>query len=801
MLRSYIKIAWRTIIKSGFHSAINIFGLSIGIAFTLLIGAYVWQELQVNRNLKNADRQYIIQSKWKDPNMGFEIATLGPLAKELKQQYPTLVANYYRFDGITSTVSKGHKHFKEDLQVCDTTMLNMFGFPLAYGDANTAFKDPFSVIITEEKAIKYFGKTDVVGQPLNIENFSGSNHDFVITAVMKNPPENSVTHLNAANDNQFYIPESCLQFFGRDMNNWRNNQIVSYVELQEGITPQALTEPVQQLLKTNTTPEVVANFQPYLVPLKTYYLTVNNGLVQKMLYTVSLVALFILIMAVINFVNISISKSSSRIKEIGVRKALGGMRKQLMLQFITETIILVSISTAFALIIYHLANPVLSDILGKKIHPLLSFPATFIVIPIGLISFIGLLAGLYPALVLSALKTSDSLKGKLVSIKENILLRKSLVGFQFFTASIVFIGAIIVSKQVALFFSKDLGYNKEFIVSAQLPRDWSAQGVQKMRTVRDELSKLLQVSNVTLSYEVPNGANSGSIPFYVEGTDSTHTVATQSLITDEHYLETFKIPLKAGSFFSSPYNPTDSFKTIINETAAKAFGFNDPNDAVGKKILGQGGPAITICGVTKDFHFGSMQQQIQPVAFINVDLAKAYRFLSIKIRPGNITASLEAIQKQWNTLLPGAPFEYTFMDDTLKKLYQSEIQLKKASQTATVIAMLIVVLGVVGLTSVSIQKRTREIGIRKVLGAASLNIIALFLKEFVPVVVAAGIISIPVAYFIMQEWLNDYTYRIMITAQPFIISIFFLALLTIILTGVQIAKASTNNLVKNLRTE
>ena len=801
MFNNYIKIAWRNIVKNRFHSVINVFGLSIGIGFTLLIAAYVWNELEVNKHLKNNDNQYIIQSNWKDPNLGYSVASVGPLAKELKEQYPTLVANYYRFDGITSNVSKGNKHFRESLQVCDTTMFTMYDFPLRHGDAKTAFKDPFSVVITGEKALKFFGKTDVVGQTVTIESFSGTKHDFVVTGVLEKIPENSVTHLNKENDNQIYIPETCLKFFGRDMNNWLNVQIVSYIELQKGVSPASLKKPIAQLLKVNTIPQISENLEPILIPLKEYYLTVDNGLVKKMLYTVSFIAIFILLMAVINFVNISISKSSSRIKEIGVRKVLGGMRKQLMFQFIIETIFLVMIATVFALIIYQVASPFVSDILGKQIPALFTFPASFALVPVGLVIFIGLLAGMYPAFVLSTLKAADSIKGKLATVRENIVLRKTLVGFQFFTASVVFIGAIIVSKQVSLFFSKDLGYDKEFIISAQLPRNWSAEGVLKMRTVRNEFSKLPQVASATLSYEVPNGMNSGSIPFYVKGTDLTKTIATLQLTTDELYTDTYKIPLVAGSFFRKPYNPTNSFKTVINKSAAKAFGFKDGGDAIGKEILAQGGPPVTICGVTKDFHFGSMQQKIQPIAFINVDLGKIYRFLSFKIKPGNLAASIEALQTKWASLLPGAPFEYTFMDDTLKKLYQSELQLQKAAQAATVLALIIVVLGVVGLTSVSVQKRTKEIGIRKVLGAPTLNIISLFLKEFLPVILLAGIISVPFALHIVRAWLNDYTYRIPITPQPFLISIIFLTLITTVIIGFHIAKAGIESPVKHLRSE
>ncbi len=212
MFKNYFKIAWRNIIKSKFYSAVNIVGLSTGIAFTLLIGAYVWSELQVNKNLKNADRQYIIQSKWKDPNQGIELTTLGPLAKSLREQYPNLIANYFRWDGVTSNVSKGNKSFREGLQIGDSTMLNMYGFTLLHGNPKTAFDGPFSLVITADKAKKYFGQTDVVGQTLTIESFSGSKHDFIITGILKKPSKNSITYLNDDNDNQFYVSSGNISF-------------------------------------------------------------------------------------------------------------------------------------------------------------------------------------------------------------------------------------------------------------------------------------------------------------------------------------------------------------------------------------------------------------------------------------------------------------------------------------------------------------------------------------------------------------------------------------------------------------
>jgi putative ABC transport system permease protein len=322
MFKNYLKIACRNIIKSRFHSLVNIIGLATGIGFTLLIGGYIWTQLQVNTGLKNEDRQYILQSKWKEPNMGYELATLGPLAKELKENYPNLVANYYRFDGVTSNVTKGDKSFREDIAICDSTMLNMYGLTLLQGDAKTAFEGPFSVIISGDKAMKYFNRTDVVGQTLSIENFSGSKHDFIITGVLKKPVKNSVTSLNDDNNNQFFISDNNLTFFGRNMA-WTNPNIASYIELQKGITPQQLVNPIADLVKQNAAPQTIENMMPYVVSLKIYYVDANNGLVKKMLYALSAIAIFILLMAVINFINMSVSRSATRMREIGIRKVLG----------------------------------------------------------------------------------------------------------------------------------------------------------------------------------------------------------------------------------------------------------------------------------------------------------------------------------------------------------------------------------------------------------------------------------------------------------------------------------------------
>ena len=289
MLNNYYKTAIRAIARNRFQAALNIFSLATGIAFTLMIAAYIWSEWRVNRGLWHADRQYILATTWKDPNMGYPVATVGPLAKALKENYPGLVAGYYRFDGVISTVSSGDKHFREDIQMGDSTLLTLYGFSLLYGDAHTALSEPFTVVITADKAIKYFGRADVVGQDLIIENFSGGKQPFRITGVLPEPTRNSVTWLNEANNNRIFLSTANLAWFGRNMD-WPNNHIVSYVELQEGVRPEAMAQPVKHLVDLNAPPDIAANMQVTLTPLTAYYLIGNGGAVQKMLVTLSLLS-------------------------------------------------------------------------------------------------------------------------------------------------------------------------------------------------------------------------------------------------------------------------------------------------------------------------------------------------------------------------------------------------------------------------------------------------------------------------------------------------------------------------------
>ena len=703
--------------------------------------------------------------------------------------------------GSPLRVTKGDKSFREGIQLGDSTLLSMFGFTLLHGNAATALKEPYSAVISEQTAIKYFGKTDVVGESLTIQSFSGGKREFAVTGVLKNMPENSVINLNENNNNTVFIPVNTYLYFGRNaFDDWNNSALPSYIELKEGANLASLDKAINQLVQTHAPDGIKENLKIHAVSLSDYYIQKNNATVKRMLYMLSFVGLFILLMAVVNFINIAIGSSGNRIKEIGVRKVMGSMRSHLIMQFLAESVILVLFATTLAVATYPFAKNLFASMVGKQMLSLAALPVYFLFIPLLLVIVIGVLAGLYPALVLSSLKTVDSLKGKLKTANEKVWLRKLLIGFQFSIALLVLIAAAVVTQQVNFFFTSNLGYNKEYVVASQVPRDWSKEGVQKMKTIRNELAAMPQVSEATISYEIPNGNNGGSPTVYRPGTDSTLAVSMQSLVTDENYLKTYGIKLSDGEFFDN--RQLDSGKVIISEKAVAALGFKNASQAIGQQLRIANDPTVfTIKGVVNDFQFNSMQSGTGPIIFFNVYDGILHRYLSFKLKPGNIQASVEAIQKKWSMLMPGSSFEYIFMDDALKKMYANELQMKRAAYTATVLSIIIVLLGVLGLVSLSIHKRVKEIGIRKVLGASIQNILFLFVKEFVFIMLVAGAIACPLAYWMMSNWLNNYASHINVSAVLLIAAVATLAAITILLICLQAAKAAITKPVKNLRTE
>ncbi|NLR59844.1 FtsX-like permease family protein [Chitinophaga polysaccharea] len=801
MIKNYFLVAWRNITKHRFFAMVNVCGLAIGITFVLLIGVFAWGEWQVNRFIKSSDRIFLLKSKWANPETGVEFATLGPLTKALQDNYPTLIEKAYAHDAITVVVTVGDKPYREGVHPGDSTLFDVFNFPVLYGDPRTALDKPNAVVLTEKKANQFFGKSDVVGKLLKIQSFDGRNDNFEITAVIKDLPFNTVTNY-AKPGNEIFLAPASVRYFGRTFgfNSWQSPNIVGYVLLKPGVKPEQLKGPLATLIKTNATPEIQKALEVHPVALKDCYLSMYKGLAGRMVAIFSLVALFILLMAIINFVNISVGNSLTRLKEIGVRKAMGSRKRQLILQFITESVLVVTFSFIVSVALFFVLQPMFVQLIGKPLPSLASFPVWFASLPVMIILVTGLLAGLYPAFVLSAQPSVAALKGKLKNVQEKLVFRRSLVIVQFVTAIVVFIVAIVIDKQVSFFFHTDLGYDKDHIVTVPVPRDWTATGVKHMERMRDEFRAMTEIKDASFSYEITDGWSSGAYMVYRAENDSSTAVSMTSVISDERFPTTYNIKMKEGAFYNGA--AADSSKLVITEAAARSLGWKDPAEAMNKPVrIHNINTVMYVSGVVKDFHFGTMKEAIAPVCFIDVRFNNIYRYLSFRLGSGNPSRQIAALERKWREVFPDAPFDFKFLDDSIAQLYETETQMQKAARVATVVSLMIVLLGVLGIVTLSIARRSKEMGIRKVLGATSANIISLFVKEFSWIMVISNVVAWPLAWYLCHRWLMDYAYRVDIGVEPFLmVGMLLLVLVFVVITGMTRRLAATNP-VKSLSTE
>ena len=784
-------------------SLLNIFCLVIGITFSMLIGIFVIHEENVNADIKNISNQYVIKSKWKQDNIGLEITTLGPLAKTMKDEYPGLVANYYRFDPVVNIVSVADKHFRTQISVGDTTLVSMYGFKLLYGNPNQAFRNNQSAVVTEDFAKKFFNTTDAIDKVITIQTPSdGMKHDFVITAVLKNMPVNSIANYTSI-PYQVYIPMDANQYFqgGDKGDNWANVFMVSMIELKKGITAKDLEKPFAQILEKYQPPFIKGNLKIQLAAMDNYYLKSNNSAVQKMLSTLSLIAGFILLLAIINFININIGTSSYRLKEIGLRKVFGSAKLQLIVQYLTESLVIAIIAATLSLALYELLLPVFNDLLHTTLNHFWQFNLANISFLLLLVIVVGFISGIYPAFILSASNVITAVKGKIDAAKGDLILRKTLLVIQFTLAIIVFISAMNISRQVSYFFNKDLGYKKEQVmIISSLPRQWDSLGIIKMENIKNELTQIPEVKSISLSYDIPDGNGAGYTSAF--SGNNANPLSIQMIAADEDFAKAYSLQLKEGIFLKYDNGNYIPGKVVLNETAEKMLGLTA---AAGKtiRIGASDGPLLTIAGVVKDFNFESLQKNVQPViiADVNEPFTRQYRYFSVKLNTSNINTTINSLQDKWKTLFPDTGFEYSFMDDKFQSLYQSELQLKKAATIGTILNLVIVFLGIFGVVAFTLAKRTKEIAVRKVLGADISNIIMLFIKDYALLIFLSNIIAWPLAYIISNHWLENYAYRIKQDIFPFLFVAVFTFAIAVILITVQCFKAAIANPVKSLKAE
>jgi putative ABC transport system permease protein len=783
-------------------SLINISCLAIGITFSLLIGIFVLNEKAVNADLKHADNQYILKSKWKVKGMGMEITTLGPLPRVLRDKYPSLVANYYRYNPVTNVISAGDLHFKEDIAIGDTGFVSRDGFKLLYGDPNHAFIDRHSAVITETMARKLFDKADPLGKTISLNTTLGQQQNFTVSAVLKDLAKNSVTNYVGDTYN-VYLPFDGSIYYGPPMDaigKWNDAYEVGMIELQPGVTPKDLERPIKQLVTGNTAPPISQNLRVELAPVRNYYLQDNNGAVNKMTGILSLVAGFILLMAVINFTNINIGTSSYRLKEIGLRKVFGGTKKALVSQYLVESVVLTCVSAVLSLILYAALSPLFDQMLNTRLTPLWRFDLPEVLFLLVLVFGVGVIAGIYPAFVLSASNTVNAVKGKINSAREGLALRKVLLVVQFSIAMIIFVCALNVSKQVGHVFDKDLGYSKDQVmVLTAFPKQWDSLGTARMERIRDGLKQLPQVTDASMSFEIPNRVPPAISALLPEGSSTGQPMNILSPDVDNHYAATFGLHVIQGSFFGQGQGGYVPHQCVLNQAALKAFGWTN---AVGKKVKWvTGNIDFTVAGVVKDFNYSSVQDAVLPVVFMNTKDAWSYRYVSLKINGPVDNKTVDIVRAKWKELSPNAPFEYTFMDDKFAALYRSELQLKKASGLATVLNMVIVFMGIFGVMAFTLARRSKEMALRKVLGANVKNIITLFVRDYALLILVANIIAWPLAYSFTNKWLESYAYRIHQDLGPFVLVGACTFLMAFALIAVQCFKVAVANPAERLRTE
>ena len=807
MIKNYFKTALRNLFKNKFYTSINIIGLAAGLATCLLIFLYVLDELSYDRYNKKADRIFRVNNEIKFggnyADLAVAPALMGPtMVKEFPavQQY-TRLRWYGGF-----LVRKGNQNLREGrVGYGDSTLFDVFSFPILDGDSRTALREPHSLVLTETMAKKYFDRTNVVGETMLI-NDTGN---YKITAVIKDIPPQSHFYFD------FFVP--FIDDPDSRSPNWLSENYNTYVVLRERSDAEKLAPELNKMMDRYVGPEIkdVINLslddfkksggyiRASFTPLTDIHLHSNkiaelwgNGNMQ-FVYIFSAVAVFILLIACVNFMNLSTARSSNRAKEVGVRKVLGSLRKNLIQQFLTESVLISFIALLLSILLAWLLLPYFNQLAGKSIHVNALFQPSMLASLVALMLAVGLLAGSYPAFFLSAFQPIIVLKGKLAAGFKRSWLRNALVVFQFFISIVLIIGTIVIYTQLDYIRSKDVGFNRKQVLVINSTDALRNQAV----TFKNELLQISGVENATLSGYLPVNYNRSNDAFFTSpALDQKTAMSSQIWGVDENYIPTLNMKVIQGRNFSPQY-PTDSTAVVINEAAAK---FLNTKDILDKKlyriedIQTKKLDVLHIIGVVKDFNFSSLRQVVTPLVFA---LRKETGNISIRISTAKIPSIISQIETKWKALAPNLPLDYSFMDEQFNKLYTTEQETGRIFITFALLAILIACLGLFGLVTYAAEQRTKEIGIRKVLGADVSNIVAMISKDFLKLVLIASVIAFPIAWWAMHKWLQDFAYRVNISWWVFAFAAATAIIIALLTISFQAIKAAVANPVKSLRTE
>ncbi len=786
MLQNYLKITFRNLWKYKTFSTINLLGLTVGLASFMLIALWVKDETSYDRFHEFAPRLYrvMMNASFSDGSIATQSATPGLLGQALRDEVPEL-AYATTMDSWTNTlVGYENQMVKEEGRYVEPDFLKMFSFPLLKGDKETALSSPNGIVISQRLADKLFPGAEAMGKVLKIANFS----EYTVMGVMQNLPKNSIFNF------EFLLPFSAFLQNNEWAKAWENNGLETFVMLDEGTDFQTVNDKIKDVVKNHGDQD---NAELFLQPLTDVYLKSDyeNGVYSgggrmANVRLFGIIALLILLIACINFMNLSTARAAVRAKEVGVRKVIGAGRLVLTFQFIGEALLMCLMAAGAALAVVDLVLPWFNNFTEKQIHVPYHAPLSWAVLG-SIVLLSGLLAGSYPAFVLSAFRPMLVLKKQMEKTQKGVLMRKVLVVGQFSVAVFLIAGMVIVKQQLDYLQTENLGYKKEQLLYVSM----NNEQVQQYKNIKLELQQLPGVASVSASGQRLTGYGNSSNSFAWEGKseDDDRMVVFQPVQKD--YLKTIGAELLEGRDFSEEYG-TDTSNVVLNESAVKMMGLKPPY--IGQRFETWGNPG-QIIGIVKDYNFYNLKYDIEPLILVNSSPHTYTMYL--RMNGQNTPETLKNIEKVCKKYSPAFPFEYAFADEAYNKLYKNEQVLSQLSSIFAFLAIFISCLGLFGLATFTAERRTKEIGVRKVLGASVAGIVGLLSKDFLSLVILSLAIASPVAWYFMKNWLSDFAYHIEIEWWMFALTAATAVVIAFVTVSFQSIKAALANPVKSLRSE
>jgi predicted permease len=805
MIKNYIKTAWRSLLRNKSYAAINIVGLAVGIAACMLIFLVVQFETSFDNFHSKKDHIYRVATEFSSPDgVYLSSGTPLPIAEGLRLDFPQLkqVAAIMKNGSHYSVKSNGQaiKKFKEDdAYYAEPQFFEMFDFGWLAGDKKRALAEPNSVVLAQEEAEKFFGNWhDAIGKIVRYEN----KRDLKVTGILKNSPTNTDFPI------KLVMSYATMTMKGGDFTGSKSDWVSTwgdhycFIVLPDNINESQFNKDLKTFVKKHKPAQYVKDGLK-LQPLKDMHYNTEVSIFsyhpfgKQLINAITLIGLFLLVIACVNFINLATAQAVNRSKEVGIRKVLGSNRKQLVFQFISETLIITLFAVALAIGIAEITLPMLNSLLEIKLSSAFLADPVLLMFLIAVIIGVTLLSGFYPALVLSGFNPITALKNKVAAAnKGGVSLRRALVVLQFCIAQGLVIGTLVIIYQMNYFRNKPLGFDKDAILTVPFPGDSLSR--TKMGSLRDQLLQQPGIKDVSYSFASPSDYNSWGTDFTYDNAPKKTDFSASLKWADAEYFKLYKLQFVAGG----PYSKSDTIRGyVVNETLLNKLGVHNPKDAIGKyiKLWDDKNKNAPIVGVVKDFNTNSLKNPMQPVLMSSWN--NVYHKINIKIQPVNINQTLASVERLWNNTFPDGMYEYQFLDEKIASFYKSEDQLSALYKIFAGIAIFISCLGLYGLVSFMAAQRTKEVGIRKTLGASVSHIVYLFSKEFTVLILIAFATSAPITWYFMNKWLQAYTYKITIGPSIFLLAIAASIIIAWFTVGYKAIRAALVNPVDSLRSE